>query len=116
ARPAPPSSYSLSLHDALPISSRLDPQQVLQRQSVAPLLQCQHHFAGSEIGNEARKIVNLATGDCLVDLRALLSHVDEANDGKAALRPLRQLPQTSRTGPCPKNQYSPAKRRGAEET
>ena len=64
----------------------LDPQQVLERQRVAPFLEREHDLAGAEIGDEARQVVDRARAGSPARPRGWPSFMPTiADDGEAAL-------------------------------
>jgi hypothetical protein len=74
----------------------LDPQQILERQRIAPLLQRQHHFADAQVLDEAGEVVDRAARDRFLDNRLAIAHADVADDDEAAFRPFAQLAQALR--------------------
>ncbi len=69
---------------------RLDPQQVLERQGVAPFLQRQHHLARIEQHDMVGKVVDRVTRDRFGDDAIGFAHRDIADDDEARSRLFRQ--------------------------
>ena len=88
---------------------RLDPQQILERQGIAPFLQRQHDLTDPQVFNKPRQIVDGVAVDRLFDHRLIFVHADVADDGKAAFGPLPQCPQPLGARPCPQHQHPAAK-------
>ena len=109
----------LTLHEAGEIidvnAGGLDPQEVFQRQGIAPFLQRQHHLGNAEIFHITGEIMNGGAGNCLFHhLRALVHH-HIADDDKAAAGLFAQGPQSL----CPvaraQHQHPPPKGRGPQQ-
>src|SRR5690606_7376166 len=108
----------LAFHEAREIVDvnprRLDAQQVLQRQGIAALLERENDFAGAEIGDEAREVVDRRPRNSLLDDQRALVHADVADDNETAAGLLAELLQPQRTGAGAQYQHAPAERAGAE--
>ncbi len=88
-------------------AGRLDPQQILERQRVAPFLQRQHHFADPEILNIARQVADRIAVDRLDHHGCRTAHADIADDRKSRFGLFAQFAQSLGPSACPQDENAP---------
>ena len=85
----------------------LDPQQVLERERVAPFLQRKHHFARVEQHDVLGQVVDRLAADRLGHHRLGVSHADIADHDKGSPRRARQCLQPRGTGAGAQHHHPP---------